>query len=167
VPLGLADKLFLALYGAEEFRPGTRLFGRTDRAGTGTYHIRPFGRPVIEGYFGGRLARELERGGPEAFWTFAADELAGVLGGGIRQRLKPVAASAWGRDPFALGSYSHALPGRAACHAALAAPARGRLFFAGEACSVHDFSTAHGAYLTGRKAAEQVLEVLRPERRRA
>jgi monoamine oxidase len=29
-----------------------------------------------------------------------------------------------------------------------------RLFFAGEACSVHHFSTAHGAYRTGIAAAE-------------
>ena len=167
VPLGLADKLFLALDGAEEFPPGTRLFGRTDRTGTGTYHIRPFGRPLIEGYVGGRLAQELERGGEDAFAAFAMDELAGVLGGGIRKRLTPVAVSAWGADSYARGSYSHALPGRAACHAALAAPVDARLFFAGEACSVHDFSTAHGAYLTGRRAAEQALEALRSERRRA
>jgi hypothetical protein len=32
-----------------------------------------------------------------------------------------------------------------------------RLFFAGEACSQHDYSTAHGAYLTGVAAAEQVI----------
>jgi len=34
------------------------------------------------------------------------------------------------------------------------------LFFAGEACSRHDFSTAHGAYRTGLDAAEQVLKAL-------
>jgi monoamine oxidase len=33
-----------------------------------------------------------------------------------------------------------------------------RLFFAGEACSADDFSTAHGAYLTGVIAAEAVLK---------
>ena len=32
-----------------------------------------------------------------------------------------------------------------------------RLFFAGEACSTHDFSTAHGAYLTGIAAAERAI----------
>jgi monoamine oxidase len=32
-----------------------------------------------------------------------------------------------------------------------------RLFFAGEACSCSDYSTAHGAYLTGVTAAEQVI----------
>jgi monoamine oxidase len=41
--------------------------------------------------------------------------------------------------------------------AVLAAPVDGRLFFAGEACSGNDFSTAHGAWETGISAAEQVL----------
>jgi hypothetical protein len=35
----------------------------------------------------------------------------------------------------------------------LAAPVNNRLFFAGEACSQHDYSTAHGAFLTGVAAA--------------
>jgi len=41
--------------------------------------------------------------------------------------------------------------------AALAAAVDERLFFAGEACSKHDFSTAHGAYLTGLEAAEKAI----------
>jgi monoamine oxidase len=32
-----------------------------------------------------------------------------------------------------------------------------RLFFAGEACSQSDFSTAHGGWITGITAAEQVI----------
>jgi len=31
------------------------------------------------------------------------------------------------------------------------------LFFAGEACSAHDFSTAHGAWHTGVAAADGVI----------
>jgi monoamine oxidase len=34
------------------------------------------------------------------------------------------------------------------------------LFFAGEACSIEDFSTAHGAYRSGVSAAEQVIAAL-------
>jgi monoamine oxidase len=40
----------------------------------------------------------------------------------------------------------------------------GRLFFAGEACSTHDYSTAHGAYLTGLAAADQAVAALQPVR---
>ena len=75
LPLGLADKLFLSLSDADEFDRDTRLFGRTDRSGTGVYHFRPFGRPQIEAYFGGRLAAELESGGDDAFLEFAMAEL--------------------------------------------------------------------------------------------
>jgi monoamine oxidase len=36
----------------------------------------------------------------------------------------------------------------------LRTPIQNRIFFAAEACSTHDFSTAHGAYKTGSAAAE-------------
>jgi monoamine oxidase len=157
LPLGLADKLFLALKSAEEFAPDTRLFGRTDRTATAGYHMRPFGRPMIEAYFGGRLAAELETGGEAAFADFAVDELTGVLGSAFARRVKPIGLHRWGMDRFARGSYSYALPGRADCRATLSASVDDRLFFAGEACSPHDFSTAHGALITGVAAAEAVI----------
>ena len=157
LPLGLADKLFLALEGAEEFEKETRLFGRTDRKGTGGYHMRPFGHPLIEAYFAGGLAAELERGGDGAFFDYAVSELVGLFGSDFARRLKPIVVHRWANDPYALGSYSFALPGFADCRATLAAPVDNRLFFAGEACSAHDFSTAHGGYRTGVAAAEQVI----------
>lgn len=157
LPLGLADKLFLSLDRAEEFEPGSWLFGHIDRAATASYHLRPFGRPMIEAYFGGDNARALERGGERAFFDFAVGELTGLLGNSFAGRIAPIASHRWGCDPFARGSYSSALPGKADCRAVLAAPVDNRLFFAGEACSLHDFSTAHGAFLTGLDAAEQVL----------
>ncbi|MGC1681071.1 MAG: FAD-dependent oxidoreductase, partial [Pseudolabrys sp.] len=48
-------------------------------------------------------------------------------------------------------------PGRASCRMKLAAPIDSRLFFAGEACSQHDFSTAHGGWITGVAAADQAI----------
>lgn len=157
LPLGLADKLFLSLDQAEEFPKDSRLFGHTDRAATAAYHLRPFGRPQIEVYFGGSHAWALEAGGERAFVDFALSELAGILGSAFAKRVKPIAIHPWGCDPFARGSYSYARPGKAGERARLAAPVDGRLFFAGEACSTHDYSTAHGAYVTGVTAAEQVL----------
>jgi hypothetical protein len=43
--------------------------------------------------------------------------------------------------------------------AALAAPVGDVLFFAGEAMSVSNQGTVHGAYATGRDAAQAVLQV--------
>ncbi len=159
LPLGLNDKLFLSLDGAEEFDPDIRLFGANDRIATAAYHLRPFGRPQIEVYFGGRLASDLEAQGERAFFDFAVSELVSLLGGAFARRVKPIHMHRWGADPFARGSYSYALPGMADCRAALAAPVNGRLFFAGEACSRGDFSTAQGGWITGVSAAEQVIAV--------
>ena len=165
LPLGLADKLFLALERPEEFEVDTRLFGRTDTTGTGAYHFRPFGRAQIEAYYGGTLAAELEAGGDAAFLDFAVNELTMHLGSGFAKRVKPIGSHRWKADQFARGSYSYALPGKADCRAVLAAPVDGRIFFAGEACSREDYSTAHGAYLTGVAAAKQAIAALgrRPE----
>jgi monoamine oxidase len=160
LPLGLADKLFLRVDAADELPLEGRVYGAVDRTATGSYHLRPFGRPLIEGYFGGALARELERQGDAAVAAFAIDQLAAQLGSNIRKRLALLAVSAWDRDPFAGGSYSYAKPGEADARAALAAPVDERLFFAGEAVSARDFSTAHGAYRTGIAAAAQVTRVL-------
>ncbi|WP_233222414.1 FAD-dependent oxidoreductase [Allosphingosinicella deserti] len=89
--------------------------------------------------------------------AFAVEELTALFGSGFGARLRPLAASAWGAERLACGSYSHALPGHAAARTILAAPVDDRLFFAGEACSAEDFSTAHGAFEAGVRAAEQAL----------
>jgi len=157
LPLGLADKLFLALAEPEEFEKDSRFFGATDRTATATYHLRPFGRPQIEVYFGGRLAMELERAGENAIFDFAVSELTKILGSAFAHRVKPICVHRWGSDPFARGAYSYARPGKANCRATLAAPVEDRLFFAGEACSTTDFSTAHGGWITGMTAAKQSI----------
>ncbi|MGY4232813.1 monoamine oxidase [Bradyrhizobium sp. USDA 4449] len=160
LPLGLDDKVTLALDGAEAFPKEGNLRGATMRTGMGTYHIRPFGQPCIEGFFGGSFARQLEDAGEGAIAAHSIDEIAGFLGNEIRSKLKPLYESRWGHDPFARGSYSHALPGRAGDRAVLAAPVDGRLFFAGEATSPNFFTTAHGARDSGERAAEEVLAIV-------
>lgn len=160
LPLGLADKLFLELENAEEFEPDSRAFGSVGRTATAAYHLRPFGRPLIEAYFGGSCALELEREGEAGFLAFARDELCGLFGSKFKSRIKGLPMHRWGSDPFALGSYSFARPGKSDSRSRLAAPIDGKLFFAGEACSKHYYSTAHGAYRTGVAAAEEVIAEL-------
>jgi monoamine oxidase len=159
LPLGLADKLCLHFDGdvGERF-----LVGSTVRRETMSYQVRPFGRPRINCFFGGRFAAQLERDGIAAMAAHAEDELAGILGSTVRRQLRPFAASFWRQDPFARGSYSYALPGHADDRARLAAPVDNRLFFAGEAVSLNFFSTAHGAYETGTAAANAAFASLTP-----
>jgi monoamine oxidase len=164
LPLGLADKLFLSLADAREFAEDGRAFGDSGRTATAAYQFRPFGRPLIEAYFGGALAAELEAGGQAAFFDFAVAELVGLFGADFARRVAPLGIHCWASDPLSRGSYSYALPGKADSRAALAAPVDERLFFAGEACSTNDYSTAHGAFLTGIVAAEQAIAALRRAR---
>jgi len=156
LPLGLADKLVMMI-DAPDLPASGHLFGDPHKTATGSYHLRPFGQPLIEGFFGGRLAQELESSGAGAFFEFARGELGALFGGGFAARLAPLSETAWASDPWSRGAYSHALPGHADARGKLAAPVDDRIFFAGEACSMRSFSTAHGAYLTGAAAAEQAL----------
>ena len=160
LPLGLADKVMLALDQPDALPKDGNLRGATMRTAMGSFHLRPFGQPCIEGYFGGSFARALESSGEGALAAAAIDEIAGLLGNDYRRKLKPLADSRWAQDPFARGSYSHALPGHAGDRALLAAPVDGRLFFAGEATSPNFFSTAHGARDSGERAAREVLASL-------
>ena len=159
LPLGLADKLYMALSGPDDIPADSRAFGKLG-VDTGAYHFRPLGRPLVEGYFGGELAAALEHGGEAAAWDFAAGELRGLFGAEFVKRLRPMAFHGWRTDPYAKGGYSYARPGFAGSRRALAEPVEGRLFFAGEACSPGSFSTAHGAYETGLEAARRAVAAL-------
>jgi monoamine oxidase len=161
LPLGVDDKLFISLSGE---LPGVErdayLVGSTTSRETMSYQVRPFDRPAIYCFFGGRWAAVLEREGEAGMFSFAAGELARLFGNDIRRQIAPLASTAWLHDPWARGSYSYALPGHADDRALLASPVDDRLFFAGEACSPNFFSTAHGAYMTGVAAAEAALASL-------
>lgn len=63
----------------------------------------------------------------------------------------------WASDPFALGSYSYnAVGSTPSMRKELAKPLANTVFFAGEASEANYFSTAHGAYLSGLRAAKEM-----------
>jgi monoamine oxidase len=157
LPLGVDDKVMLALDDPEALPKDGNLRGASMRTAIASFHLRPFGQPCIEGFFGGSFARQLEDLGEGAFGAESIDQIVALLGSDFRRKLKPLAESRWAHDPFARGAYSHALPGHAGDRAVLAAPVDGRLFFAGEATSPNFFSTAHGARDSGERAAREVV----------
>jgi monoamine oxidase len=157
LPLGVDEKVILALAEPEALPKDGNLRGLTNRTAMGTYHLRPFGQPCIEGFFGGRYAKELADAGEGAIAAAAIDEIVSFLGNDFRRKLTPLTESRWVHDPLARGAYSHALPGHAGDRAILAEPVDGRLFFAGEATSPGFFSTAHGARDSGERAAKEVM----------
>ena len=158
LPLGLANKLFLRLPSDLDLPVDTQAYGSATTSATGSYHIRAFGQPIIEAYFAGPLAHDLERAGDAAALAFARDELGGVFGSAIRGDLEFVTMSGWATSPHIGGAYAYARPGAVSARGVLAEPVDGRLLFAGEACSVARYSTAHGAFETGVAAAERIID---------
>jgi monoamine oxidase len=117
---------------------------------------------VIECFLGDAGARVIEEEGSMIGFAHAIDQLATLFGSDIRRHLRPLVASNWSRMTYIGGAYSHALPGHAAARQKLARPFEQRVFFAGEATHACDFSTAHGAYHSGVRAAEEALLALVP-----
>lgn len=71
-----------------------------------------------------------------------------------------VIRSAWWNDPFAQGSYSHlGREGTREDRVALGDVVGGRIVLAGEGTEPDYPSTVHGAILSGRRSAEQLLEL--------
>ena len=73
---------------------------------------------------------------------------------------KPLATSItrWGQDEFSLGAYSVVDPGATAMKFDILGEPIGRLFFAGEATARANQGTVPGAYLSGMRAANQIIE---------
>ena len=158
LPLGAVKKLFLYYNDKIDNDKVNRHFaGSISKIRTGSYQLYIHGRPIISAYFGGGLASDLEEAGRSATVDYAITELSELFGNDFRKLLIPIAVSEWASDPWAKGSFSHALPGHSEDRSRLASPIEDRIFFAGEACDSQYFSSTHGALLTGRRAADAVI----------
>ena len=93
--------------------------------------------------------------------ALALDQLAALFGEQIRKSLRPLVASCWSRSIRVGGAYSYAVPGHAQSRQALARTLDRRLFFAGEATCVDEYSTAHGAHDSGVRAAREAQAALK------
>jgi monoamine oxidase len=160
LPLGCNEKLFFEIMGDAPFEAESQLLGNPHETRTASYYIRPLGSRVIECFFGGEGARFVEESGHAAAFDFALGQLCALFGPGIRSTLRPLVGSTWSQEKRIGGAYSYALPGHASARQALARPFDDRLFFAGEATSTGDFSTAHGAHDSGVRAAEEAIGAL-------
>ncbi len=114
------------------------------------------GQPLLCGFLGGAAAVAAERRTDDEVVADALGALRRIYGGAVTD---PLAwqIPRWSRDRFARGSYSfNAVGSTPAMRTDLSTPV-GRVFFAGEATHRRFFATAHGAYLSGRRAAAEVL----------
>jgi monoamine oxidase len=92
LPLGLADKVFLAV-DRPEWPAQAHLIGAPHDTCTASHRLSPFGLPIVESFFGGSCAEAMADG--RAATDFAIEELVGLLGSGWRTRLTPLHATHW------------------------------------------------------------------------
>lgn len=119
------------------------------------------GKPVLMGFNSGWYGRELEQL-PEAEVVERMMSVLRKLYGSSIPAPEAWLISRWHIDPFAFGTYSHIPPcvtGKA--HDELAKAVDGRLFFAGEATNRTYSATVHGAFLSGQRAAQEVINSLK------
>lgn len=114
------------------------------------------GQPVLLGFNAGAYGVQIEAQSDEAIVAEAMSVLRRIYGTAIPT---PTgwAITRWMSDPFSVGSYSHIPPGASgADYVELSRPVAQRLFFAGEATNRAYPATAHGAYLSGIRAAKEI-----------
>ena len=120
--------------------------------------MRTTGQPILLGFNAGDRGREIESWTDPEIVASAMETLRKIFGNQI-PALVDFQITRWASDPLARGSYSfNPVGAKPALRGQLAAPFNGTLFFAGEATEREYFGTAHGAYLSGIRAADQMLE---------
>ncbi len=154
--MGLLNKHFLR-FDKAFWPPGTdwfELLKETPGKWSQWVSLSKAGAPVLLGFTGADVAREVERLDDGAIVAEAADAIRAMFGssapGPVGWQL-----TRWSMDERALGSYSYNAVGSGrADREELARPeAGGALCLAGEACSAAYPGTVHGALLSGRAAA--------------
>lgn len=118
---------------------------------------RVTGAPILVGFMGGEDAVEAEALSDEALLERFLQDLESCFGEKVR-RVEAFKVTRWMADPFARGAYSHIPVGASGLfYDALAAPVDEALYFAGEATCRDQPATAHGALMSGERAAEEIL----------
>ena len=122
--------------------------------------IKTTGRPVLISLMAGDAAHQAESSSDAELVAEVTQELAKIFKQTTVPQPIETIVTRWGKDRFARGSYSYvgatSLPGD---YEAMAAPI-GTLHFAGEAtCATHP-ATVHGAYISGLRAASEIIDDL-------
>lgn len=153
--LGMGHLEKIALRFADVFwDEDAEFIGQVDKRFPLWWNLQPvIGEPVLVGF----TIQAADGLSSDEDTARAMDELRRLYGADVSA---PAAAavSRWGADPLAGGSYSVRTVGAVPKdHEALAKPIGKQLFFAGEATHADYNATVHGAYLSGVRAAREVL----------
>ena len=106
---------------------------------------------------GGQFAKDLEKDGSKAGIDFVLQDLRNTFGSDFDKFFIKGHMTSWGKNPFTMGSWSSANPGKAKLRRNIKTSVGNRLFFAGEA-TAKNYATVHGADRSGARVAKEVLK---------
>jgi monoamine oxidase len=116
--------------------------------------------PIVLAFNAGERGRSVESSSPMDLMAGALPIARQLFGDDIS--LVEVRTSSWTTDPYARGSYSFHAPGSGfGDRRQLQEPISDRLYLAGEAVGTDNPATVHGALLSGRFAANQLMQRLK------
>ena len=118
------------------------------------------GEPILLAFNAATFGTKLESSSNQETLSAAMDVLRTMYG---RSTPDPQAAmiTRWNQETYSLGSYSHIpLGATGRDYRILSVPSGDRVFWAGEATNKKYPQTVAGAYLSGQRAAQQILDVL-------
>jgi monoamine oxidase len=116
-------------------------------------------KPILLGFNAADRGRTIESWSDRQIVASAMQTLRKIYGDSIPEPID-YQMTRWATDPYSLGSYSYNPVGAVPkMRQELAAPIREALFFAGEASNEDYFGTAHGAYLSGLRAANEIQNI--------
>ncbi|MCP3970171.1 MAG: FAD-dependent oxidoreductase [Rhodobacteraceae bacterium] len=109
---------------------------------------------------GGEFARQMSQAGGAVLYDYVVGELKKAFGSRVESAITADSSFDWTSNPLTYGAYASAEPGGAWSREDLRRQVADRLWFAGEALSVDDWSTVAGAHKSGALAAQGVVRVL-------
>lgn len=161
LPMGVVNRIAIQFDGDVFGETCPPTFGRFVSEDDHIYIMtRLVGENVALGYVGNKLAQSLEQQSDDVAVDLLCDALALGIGADVRDRVIASLCTRWGSDPWTLGSYAAAETGGAWARAALQEPWGNRVFLAGEATSLTQFSLVHGAASEGMRVARAASSIL-------
>lgn len=119
--------------------------------------MRTTNMPILLGFNAANRGKQIESLTNQEIVQSAMQTLKAIFGSDIPDPIS-YQITRWSSDPFTFGSYSfNALGSTPTMRQHLAKPLENKLFFAGEATHQDYFGTAHGVYLSGLRAAQEVI----------
>ena len=105
----------------------------------------------------GQFAKDLAKENDQASVDFILNYLRSAYGSNVDKYFIKAHVTDWGSNPYTIGAYSGAIPGKAKLRKVLKKSDKNKIFFAGEATSgAH--GCVHGADRSGKRVVKELLK---------